>query len=319
MLDLAERLGDVDMKIEGLLVTGSNLAFTTNPQLGLEHIERGILLYNSQRQPSRGLGVGPNPGVVSLNVSALFLWAGGYPDRAYNRGAEATALARKLNHPYSLTYAQFHNGLLNMWLRNYEIARDSAEAVVELAETYGFQIWSAIGSCLRGAALVNLGRIAEGLVLTEQGLKAYRGLKTPPVFWPLLLHLCAGAYGAASRPRDGSALLDEAMAVEKFSSSSSEGLTGEFLSLKGDFLLALSSDNAADAESLYQGAVDSARQAGAAMVELRAAMRLSRLWQDRGKSERARELLSAAYSRITEGFTTADMKEANALLATLSS
>jgi predicted ATPase len=109
------------------------------------------------------------------------------------------------------------------------------------------------------------------------------------------------------------------MAVEKFSSSSSEGLTGEFLSLKGDFLLALSSDNAADAESLYQGAVNSARQAGAAMVELRAAMRLSRLWQDRGKSEQVRELLSAAYSRITEGFTTADMKEANALLATLSS
>ena len=59
-------------------------------------------------------------------------------------------------------------------------------------------------------------------MLIEEGLKAYRGLKTPPVFWPLLLHLCAGAYGAASRPRDGLALLDEAMAVEKFSSSSSE-------------------------------------------------------------------------------------------------
>ena len=65
----------------------------------------------------------PNPGVVSLNVSALFLWTGGYPDRAYNRAAEAIALAQKLNHPYSLTYAQFHSGLLNMWLRNYEIAR----------------------------------------------------------------------------------------------------------------------------------------------------------------------------------------------------
>ncbi len=226
MLDLAERLGDMDMKMEGLLVTGYNLAFVGNPQQGLEHIEKGIALYNSQRQPARRLGIGPDPGVMSLNVSALFLWIGGYPDRAYNRAAEAVALARKLNHPYSLTYAQFHNGLLNMWLRNYEIARDSAEAVLELAETYGFQIWSAVGSCLRGAALVNLGRIAEGLGLTEQGLKAYRGLKTPPVFWPLLLHLCAGAYGAASRPKDGLALLDEAMAAEKFSSSSSESLTG---------------------------------------------------------------------------------------------
>jgi tetratricopeptide (TPR) repeat protein len=256
---------------------------------------------------------------VGLNVSALFLWTGGYPDRAYNRAAEAIALARKLNHPYSLTYAQFHNGLLNMWLKNYEIARDSAEAVLELAETYGFRIWSAVGSCLCGAALVNIGRIDDGLVLAEQGLKAYRGLQTPPVFWPLLLHLCAGAYGAASRPQDGLPLLDEAMAAEKYSSSSNDSLTPEFLLLKGDLLLALSSDNAVDAESLYQDAVNNAREAGAAMVELQATTKLSRLWQNQGKSDQAQALLNAAYSKITEGISTADMKEAKTLLATLSS
>jgi predicted ATPase len=219
--------------------------------------------------------------------------------------------------PYSLTYAQFHNGLLNMWLRNYKIARDSAEAVLELAETHGFQIWSAVGSCLRGAALVNIGRIDEGLALTEQGLRAYRGLKTPPVFWPLLLHLCAGGYGAASRPRDGLPLLDEAIAAEDASKGSGE--TPAFLILKGDLLLAVSPDNAVDAESIYQNAVDDAREVGAAMIELQAAMRLSRLWQNQGRKEEARELLSSAYSKITEGFSTADMKEAKALLAMLSS
>ncbi len=216
MLDLAERLGDVDMKIEGLVVTGYNLAFSGNPQLGLEHIEKGIALYNSQRQPARRLGIGPNPAVVGLNVSALFLWTGGYPDRAYNRAAEAIALARKLNHPYSLTYAQFHNGLLNMWLKNYEIARNSAEAVLELAESvrvpnlecdWLLPAWCRLGQHRRDR---------RGSCVDEQGLKAYRGLKTPPVFWPLLLHLCAGAYGAASRPKDGLPLLDEAMAAEKF-------------------------------------------------------------------------------------------------------
>ena len=318
MLDLAERLGDVDMKIEGLLVTGYNLAFSTSPQLGLEHIEKGIVLNNSQRQPSRGLGIGPNPGVVSLNVSALFLWAGGYPDRAYNRAAEAIALAQRLNHPYSLTYAHFHNGLLNMWLRNYENARDRAEAVLELADTHGFQIWSAVGSCLLGAAAVNIGRIDQGLASIEQGLNAYRGLKTPPVFWPLLLHLCASAYGAASRPRDGLPLLDEAIAAGE-ASKGSEILTPEFLILKGDLLLALSPDNALDAEFLYRDALDNAREVGAAMMELQAAMRLSRLWQNQGKAEEARELLKGAYSKITEGFTTADMKEADALIAALSS
>jgi hypothetical protein len=206
-----------------------------------------------------------------------------------------------------------------MWLRNHENARDSAQAVLELAEAHDFHIWRAVGSCLLGAALVNIGGMEQGLALTEQGLNAYRGLKAPPVFWPLLLHLGAEAYAAASRPKDGLYLLDEAIAAEEASKDSSESFTSEFLILKGDLLLALSSDNAVDAESLYQDAVNSAREADTAMIELHAAMRLSRLWQDQGKSEQARELLSGSYAKITEGFTTADMKEANALLSTLSS
>jgi predicted ATPase len=108
------------------------------------------------------------------------------------------------------------------------------------------------------------------------------------------------------------------MAAGKGGSGSSDSLTHEFLILKGDLLLALSADNAADAESLYQSAVNSAREVGAAMVELQAATRLSRLWQNQGRFEQARDLLSVAYSKITEGFTTADMKDAAALLDALS-
>ena len=129
MLQLAEHLDDVDMKIEGQMVTGYNLAFTTRSTIrpgASRKRDRSHTI--SQRQRAGRLGIGPYPGVVSLNVSALFLWMRGYPDRAHNRAAEAIALARKLNHPYSITYALFHNGLLNMWLKNYEIARDSARS-----------------------------------------------------------------------------------------------------------------------------------------------------------------------------------------------
>ena len=319
ILHLAERLDDMDMRTEGLLAMGYNLAFRENPQIGLEYIEKGIALYNSQRQRARRLGIGSNPGVVGLTVSALFLWMRGYPDRASQRAADAILLAQKLNHPYSLTYAQFHHGLLNMWLKNYEIARESGKAVLELAEAHGFQIWSAIGSCLLGAALVGTGVIDQGLVLIEQGLNAYRGLKTPPVFWPLLLHLCAGAYGTASRPKDGLPLLNEAIEVASSRQSAASPLTPEFLTLKGDLLLALSSDHAVEAESLYQNALTIAQEVLVPIMELRAAMRLSRLWHQHGKKEQAQKLLSGAYAKITEGFTTADLKEASALLATLSS
>jgi tetratricopeptide (TPR) repeat protein len=184
ILHLADQLGDMDMKTEGLLITGYNLAFNEDIQSGLERVEAAIALYNSRQQHTRRLGVGSNSAVVGLAVSAFFLWMRGFPDRAHSNATESIVLAQQLNHPYSLTYAQFHHGLLNMWLRNPEIALRSAEGVLELAEAHGFQIWSAIGACLRAAALIDMGVTDEGLTLIEQGMNTYRGLKTPPVFWP---------------------------------------------------------------------------------------------------------------------------------------
>ena len=316
MLQLAEQLDDEAMKVEGNMLRGYNQAFLDDPRAGLELLEKAVAAYDLQHTSVRHLGLGTYPGVISLTVSALFLWMLGYPDRAHERAADSILLARKMNHPYSITYALFHNGLLNVWLKNYAIARESAQELLELAEAHGFRIWSAVGSCLQGAAMVGLGSIEKGLALIEQGLNAYRGLKTPPVFWPMLLHLCAGAYGAASKPEVGLHMMNEA--IEAGSSSAARTGTSEFLILMGALLLALSSDNAAEAEALYEQAVLNAQEVHAPMLELRAAIRLSRLWHQQGKKEQARKVLNEAYSKITEGFTTADLKEASALLADLS-
>jgi predicted ATPase len=316
ILHLAERLGDIDMQVEGHMVLGYNLAFVEDPQTGLDHLEKAIALYDPGRPRVRRLGLGTNPGVIILTVSALFLWMMGYPDRARQRAADGIMLAQKLGHAYSSAYAQFHNGLLHVWLRNPEIAHERAQAVLNLAEEHGFQIWSAVGNCLRGAALVGMGSIETGLALIEQGMNTYRVLKSPPVFWPLLLYLCAGAYRAASRPEEGLLFLKEAIEFE--TKGSAKALVSEFLTLQGELLLALSSDHAAEAEACYQQALNNAQAVHAPMLELRAALRMSRLWKEQGKREQARKLLSEAYRKITEGFTTADLKEAAALLAALS-
>jgi predicted ATPase len=241
----------------------------------------------------------------------------GYPDRARKRAADSILLARKMNHPYSITYALFHNGLLNVWLKNYKSAQESAQTLLELAEVHGFQIWRAVGSCLLGTTLVELGSAEKGLALIEQGLNAYQNLKSPPVFLPKLLHLCAGAHGAASKPETGLHMLNEAMEVVG-SSKSANTFASEFLSLKAALLLALSSDHASEAEALYEQAVLNAQEVHAPMLELRAAIGLSRLWHEQDDVVRARKVLSEAYSKITEGFTTPDLKEASALLTELS-
>lgn len=315
ILELAERLDDVDMRVEGHLVLGENIASLEKIHAGLEHLEKAIALFDPKRQRVRRLRLGSNPGVVALTVSALFLWVIGFPERAHKRSGEAIALAQTLAHPFSMSYALFHHGFLNLWLGNFKVAQTSGQMLMDLASEHDFQIWSAVAACLCGAAMVGAGAIEEGLALIEPGMAEYRSLKTPPVFWPMLLQLHAGACGAASRPVDGLASINEALQIG--SASSSRIFAPEVLGLKGDLLLALDRHNATEAESLYQLAVNIAREMKTPMFELRAALKLSRLWQGQGKTEQARSVLKDAYAKLTEGFATADLMQAQAVLKEL--
>jgi predicted ATPase/class 3 adenylate cyclase len=311
ILSLAERQDDAPMRVEGHLVLGYNLAFLSDLDVGLDHLENGIAQYDSDQDRSGSFRLGNNPGVVCYNMSALFLWMLGFPDRALKRADDAVALATKLNHPWSMAYALFHTGLLHLWRREAELVRDRAQAVLDIADEHEFQVWRAVATCLHGAALAGMGRTEEGLTQVNKGIALYQGLKTPPIFWPLLLHIQAGVCGLAGKPEQGLALLDESLEI--ISNGSGRALLPEFFRLKGELLLALSLENATEAESWFQQALEVARMLRARMLELRAAISLSRLWRDQGKSEQGRRLVSQVYERLTEGFTTADMMEAKDL------
>ena len=88
--------------------------------------------------------------------------------------------------------------------------------------------------------------------------------------------------------------------------------------MQGELLLqASTSQKSLEAEEHFRQALDVARHQQAKSLELRAAMSLSRLWQQQGKRDAARELLAPTYDWFTEGFDTADLQEAKALLDTL--
>jgi predicted ATPase len=312
ILSLAERYDDASARVEGHLVLGANLALLSHLRPGMEHLEKGIAAYDPERHGAGRFQLGNNPGVVCFTTSALVLWMLGFPDRSRSRTDDAISLATRLNHPSSMAYAQFHAGLIDLWKREAELADERARAVLDIAEEHEFPIWKAVGACLRGDALAEMGSADEGLTLIEEGMNNYQRLTTPPVFWPLLLYLQAGACRLAGRPSDGLTLLDEALEIATHTPGPT--LWSEFFRLKGDLLLAVSTDNAASAESWFQRAVDAAGEVQAPMLQLRAALRLGRLWREQGKTEAARTLLSDAYGRFTEGFSTADLREAKALL-----
>lgn len=106
-------------------------------------------------------------------------------------------------------------------------------------------------------------------------------------------------------------MLDEALEIAGHWSG--RALAPEFCRLKGDLLLALTPDNAAEAELWFQQALEVAREVQARMLELRTALSLCRLWRDQGKAEQGQRLVSNVYEYLTEGFTTPDLLEAKAL------
>ncbi|HEU4678616.1 MAG TPA: hypothetical protein VFS35_03780, partial [Terrimicrobiaceae bacterium] len=311
ILSLAERQGDSIMRVEGHLVLGYNLAFLRSLRLGLDHLNKGIANYDPD-QHSRRLQPGHNPVVACYSTAALLLWMLGFPDRALEMTNEAVAVAHRLNRPFSVAYALFHAGLLHLWRRELELVRERAEAVLEITKKHDFPIWEAVAGCLRGVALAGMGSMEEGLAQSDRSMDLYQGLRTPPVFWPLLLVIRAGLLGQAGRPEEGLALVDEALGFVRPESGSP--LAAEFCRVKGELLLMKSSGNMGEAERWFRQALRIAREREAGMFELRAAVSLGRLWRAQDKAEEGRQVVREACGKLTEGFATVDLREAEEML-----
>jgi len=129
---------------------------------------------------------------------------------------------------------------------------------------------------------------------------------------PLWLVLLAEAAGYARQVTEGLRLLTEALAA--IEASRRYDLLAEAHRLQGEFLLRQATPDVAQAEACLQQALAIARRQQARSWELRAAMSLSRLWQQQGKCTEAYDLLAPVYGWFTEGFDTADLQDAKALL-----
>jgi hypothetical protein len=102
---------------------------------------------------------------------------------------------------------------LHLWRRELETVQDRALHVLQVADEHDLQIWNALGRCLLGAANTGTGRPEDGLAQIRDGLDLYHGLKAPPVFWPLLLYVQAGAYARSGRPAEGLGMIEDAIEI----------------------------------------------------------------------------------------------------------
>jgi predicted ATPase len=312
IISLSESQGDESMRAEGKMVLGYNLAFAQDLNLGMEHLEVAVEYFGRNRQSPGRFRIGVQPAVASFTSSGLILWMLGFPDRALERTQESINLAKSMHHPYSAAYALFHKSLLHLLLREAEPTMAFSQATLEIAEEHEFEVWKAVATCLNGAGMARAGQPEEGLVQVRQGIDLYQGLKTPPIFWPLLLYIQAGVCGQSGEPEEGLALLDEG--AEIASHMSGRSLGPEFMRARGDLLLAARPGEAAEAEAWMMQGLKVAQELGAQMLELRAALSLCRLWKEQGKGEEGKRILNEAYGKFSEGFATVDLSEARLIL-----
>ena len=189
-----------------------------------------------------------------------------------------------------------------------------AEALVTLATTQGFPLYAGLGTCLRGWALAMQGESTAGLMHIRQGMAA--SLATGQMLTgPLCLMLLAEATGHVGQVATGLHELAEARTA--LEACGRGDMLAEAYRLQGELLLRQAVPDAAQAHVCFQQALALARRQHAKSWELRASVSLSRLWQHQGKHAAAYDLLAPVYGWFTEGFDTADLQEAKALLEEL--
>jgi len=314
-LTLAQQAHDPVMLPAAHRAVGTTLFFLGAPTDAYTHFAQGIALSDSQQHHVAVLLYGEDAGVVCRSFAAWALWCQGYPDQALARSQEAVTLARQMAHPFSLGFALGHAAMIHAFRREGRAAQECADAAISLTTEQGFPFWMAWSALLRGWALAQQGQAQEGREQMPQGLMTY-GATGVELVRPYFLSLLAEAQGTLGEPEAGLTALAEALTLAD--TTGERWCEPELYWLKGALLLQQASDNQTEAESCFFHALEIARTQQAKSFELRAATSLARLWQQQGKCQEAHDLLAPVYGWFTEGFDTADLIDAKALLDALS-
>jgi predicted ATPase len=236
-------------------------------------------------------------------------WLLGYPDQALGFSEEAIAVGERVRHDYSRSRVLYCKSVVHAFRREWAIVEECAAASIVVAQERGLGMMVAVTRIMLAAAQAMQGPSNEAVADLRQSIAAYRstGTKLQSTHH---LTLLAQALATCGLYGEGLAALREAAALVE--ETGERYVEAEIRRLEGYLLLA--GNDSADAEACYLKALEAARAQEARSLELRAAASLARLWGEQGRRAEAHELLAPVYGWFTEGFDTADLKEAKALL-----
>jgi predicted ATPase len=315
LLRMAEIQQDAALLVTAHNGLGHSYFYRGELTAAYKHFTQAHALHTTEQDRSRALLYGVNLGASALAYAAMVRWLLGFPQQGLLQSRTAVTLAQEMRYPPSLALPLAHAAWFYQFRREPLGVQAQAEALLALAHEQGFPFWEAMATLLRGWALMAQGQSAVGIAEMQQGLTAYQATGAA-MGQTYLRALLVEGYGNVGQVDAGLTLLAEILAVVE--STGERMWEAELYRLKGILLLRQGPPGEPQGETCFQSALAIARRQEAKSLELRAAVNLSRFWRQQGKRTEAHALLAPIYGWFAEGFDTADLQEAKALLEALS-
>jgi DNA-binding winged helix-turn-helix (wHTH) protein/predicted ATPase len=328
LFQLAQNVNDPPFILAARVGLGNILFWRGELTAAREHFEAGLTMSDAEHCGTISLLYAFNARVRCLSTLSLLLCLQGFADQSLVRATEAIALAEQESSTFDLCSARVFAALTRQCRREPEGASAEAAASMAISREQGFPLFEAAGSFLQGWALVETGEGEAGVTRMRAELDAWEQ-PAARLLHPYFFALLAEAYLKRGDAAAGVQVVDAALGY--IENDDSRASLAELYRLKGELMLLAESDGptqgaaraktrkraesaGGQAEECFREALETAQRQQARTFELRAAMSMSRLWQTRGKKADARRVLEPIYGWFTEGFDTADLRDAKALL-----
>jgi predicted ATPase len=271
-----------------------------------EHLERAVYLYGAN--PTRNFAAYCAQAAANVHVAVLLNL--GYISAARTSAHELLTAARRSADPYRVATALFLDGLNYLVLRDPRMVAERADEILSIATANEMPSNFIVAKAFRGWAMAVAGRSEEGIAEMRRGISDPRVVRA--MGRAMMRVVLAETYGKHGRAEEGLDLVHEGLATAEQTGQSA--MESELHRLKAELLMIKDPGNIAESERCLHIAIDVARRQGARLFELRSTVSLARLLCNTIRREEARTMLGEIYNWFTEGFDTADLKEAKALL-----
>ncbi|MBV8451773.1 MAG: hypothetical protein JOZ29_05805, partial [Deltaproteobacteria bacterium] len=263
----------------------------------------------------------PDAGNLLDRVMGSYMWAGatewflGYPDRAVRYTEDGLALAQRLNNPFNIATAFGFATHVFSFRGDFRRVVETADQAIKVSSEFGFPIWNIIARIRRAWALAKNGEASGAISSIREALAELDSMK---FYLARALYLCLLGETQAAAGEISEAITSVEQALQ---ANPEEVIYHPLaLTLRGELRLHSNQFGRArfeTSEQDFRDAVQIAQRISAKSLEVRATTSLARLLAQQGRRDEARSTLTDIYSWFTEGFDTADLKDAKALLEEL--